>query len=421
MNIFSDHGAFVLYPLSCLYRIVASPYLLLSIQSLALSCGVIPIAMLGRWYGLSEQRSFLAATVYLLHPVVFNTNLFDFHPETIGVPLLPLIILYAERRCYMAAFAVAVFIMSCKEVLALVIAALAISLVIKRHTKFGLVLAVLALAWFAVLTQYIMPGLPYGALPNAFGRYAFLGHTFTDKLTTLLLRPNIVLQYIDPYESAVYITLLIMPCFWVLGRRSLPYVVALMPIVFLNTLSDLNLQRSLRLQYSLPLIPILALMAVERLRSLATERQRWSEQVLLCWGIFCFVVPPLAGNIRTFGDYPVSWAPLGSVATISDGVLLVPENAKVLASARFVPHLSHRQIIRAIDPNEHLDSPHITAALGEYDYVVVDTTEVPDLRERATNGAVLRVLKESDSCREQFASLAVVVYACTQAKLLSRH
>ena len=82
-----------------------------------------------------------------------------------------------------------------------------------------------------------------------------------------------------------------------------------------------------------------------------------------------------------------------------------------------ISHLSHRQIIRVIDPNEHRDYQHITEAISEYDYIAIDLTEVPDLRERATNHEVLSVLKASSACREIYGSVEVVVFTCAPSNL----
>ena len=51
-HILGDHGALVLYPLGWLSRLIASPFLLLALQSAALAGAVFPLAELGRLRGL---------------------------------------------------------------------------------------------------------------------------------------------------------------------------------------------------------------------------------------------------------------------------------------------------------------------------------------------------------------------------------
>lgn len=413
MNIFSDHGAFILYPLSFLYRLYASPYVLLALQSLSLALGIIPLVALTRYYGIPDRFHLVGAVTYALHPVVFNTSLFDFHPETIGVPLLSLVVLWSEQRRYLWAAAAALLIISCKEVLALTVAALGVCLWLKKHRLFGAVLSGVAVAWFVFVTTYVMPNLPYGATPNSFLRYSFLGESFADKIQTILFRPLVVLQNLHLPQSVSYLCLLLLPCVWCLSRRSVVYAIALIPLVVLNALSSLDFQRSLRLQYSLPLIPILSLMVIESLRQFSARLSGFSAKKLIGWSILCSLAPPIIGNIRNYGEYPVMWAPVGDVAEFTGAIRSVPPHASVLASSRLVPHLSHRQLIRVIDSNEHRAVESAPEMLGEYEYVVVDKTRVLDANERKANADILLAVAKSGRYRIFFEGQCVAVFART--------
>ncbi len=385
MNIFSDHGAFILYPLSLLYRAVASPYALLAVQSLSLALGAAPLVALARAYGLSAPQQALCALVYLLHPAVLSASLFDFHPETIGVPLIPALFLLALQRRYAAAFVAAAAIMCCKEVLALTVAAIGICLFLRGQRAFGLTLAAISIAWFVFVTQALMPGLPGGAPPNAFLRYSFLGETLPDKLQTILFRPDVVMAHSRPFAASCYVALLFLPCPWVLGRRSAFLLIALAPTVLLNAFSSFDLQRSLRLHYSLPAIPVLGLMAIERLRH-SVEFPAWlTPRRAVAWCAACLAVPLLAQNIRQFGLYPVAWAPRGDPLRFEEAVRAVPDGARVLASRHMVPHLSHRAFIHVIDPARHPSQPAGPAPWADYECVVVDTTATEDRGEASAS------------------------------------
>jgi uncharacterized membrane protein len=343
--------------------------------------------------------------------VLFNTNLFDFHPETIAMPFLPLIVLWCEQRRYFWAAVAAIIVLSCKEVLALTLAALGVCLWIKKHKLFGAMLSGMALGWFVLVTTYVMPNLPYGAEANAFLRYTFLGESFGEKIQTVLFRPLFVLQNMHPLQSASYLFLLILPCLWCFGRQSLVYSIALVPLVTLNALSTLDLQRSLRLQHSLPLIPILSLMVIEKLRLVSASLQSVSAKKCIGWALLCSVVPLIAGNVRIYGEYPVGWAPIGEVSEFEDAIELIPAHVSVLASSRLVPHLSHRQLIRHIDTNEHRDVESATKVLDQYEYVVVDRTKGLDVKDRQANANVLEAVTASALYRIIFERGSVVVLA----------
>jgi len=382
MNIFSDHGAFILYPVSFLYRIAASPYVLLALQSMALSLGMIPILQVAQACSLSRPQQLCAAGIYMLHPAIFSANLFDFHPETLGVPLLPLLMLFAQQRRYGLLVLVAALVMSCKEVLALTVSAMGVVMIVRGQRAIGLLLCATALAWFVTVTQVIMPGLPGGAAPNAFARYAYLGASLGEKAATILLRPWVALEHVSPLDLGLYLAALAAPCFWVFTRSSVALLIACAPTIVLNALSTNDFQRSLRFQYSLPLVPIFALMAIETFRSGKRLLWDWSAGRAAAFAAVALIVPLVARNAYRFGAYPVRWSADGPVEPLRDAVSRVPPDASVLASSRIVPHLSHRVEMGLVDRDLPLE------VIRRYEYVAIDHGGSRDPAENAHNESV---------------------------------
>ncbi len=373
MNIFSDHGAFILCPLSLLYWVIASPYVLFAVQALSLALGAWPLLLLAEKRGLGTGETIASVAIYVCNPVVFSANLFDFHPETLGAPLIPLLFLFAEERKFLRLFLVAAVIMSCKEVLSLTVAAVGLVLALRRSWVTGASLAVVGLAWFVLVTQVVMPGMPDGAVPNAFARYSYLGENFSDKLLALGIRPLEVAAQVPILSAALYVVSLLIPCFWIFRRQTAVFLLACVPTILLNSLSTLDFQRSLRFQYSLPIIPVFGVMAVELLARRGSVPSWWSAGRATLFSVAALVVPLVARNVFAFGLYPVAWAPVGSVEELSRAVALIPPERSVLASSRLVPHFSHRVNLGLIDREP--------AALGSgrYDYVAIDKRSSRDV------------------------------------------
>jgi uncharacterized membrane protein len=82
------HADWIMYPIALLYKLIPAVYWLFSLQAIALALGGLPIWWLSRSYGLSRSQGMTMVAVYLLQPLVFNVNLFDFHPEVIAIPCL---------------------------------------------------------------------------------------------------------------------------------------------------------------------------------------------------------------------------------------------------------------------------------------------------------------------------------------------
>ncbi|MDY6902670.1 MAG: DUF2079 domain-containing protein, partial [Cyanobacteriota bacterium] len=96
LHILGDHAAFILYPLALLYRIFPQVHWLFLIQALSLSMGAFPTFNLASQAGLKKSLATAMAAIYLLYPVIFNLNLFDFHPEVVALPALLWAILAAR-------------------------------------------------------------------------------------------------------------------------------------------------------------------------------------------------------------------------------------------------------------------------------------------------------------------------------------
>jgi uncharacterized membrane protein len=84
--ILGDHAAFILYPLALFYKIIPSVQWLFLIQAVALTSGSGWVFILARQQKISDSLAFMMSGIYLFHPLVFNANFFDFHPEVIAIP-----------------------------------------------------------------------------------------------------------------------------------------------------------------------------------------------------------------------------------------------------------------------------------------------------------------------------------------------
>ncbi len=116
-HILGDHASFMFYPIALLYKIYPTVSWLFFLQALALSITVIPVYQLSLQAGLKEGQGIMMTLVYLLYPLIFNVNLFDFHPEVIALPCL-LWAVYAARENHLLGFCLGVItILICKAVL----------------------------------------------------------------------------------------------------------------------------------------------------------------------------------------------------------------------------------------------------------------------------------------------------------------
>ena len=288
-HILGDHAALIFYPLALLYKIYPDVHWLLAVQAIALACGALLTWMLARQAGLKTQQQNAIACVYLLYPLIFNLNLFDFHPEVIALPALLWAIL-AARRGKIAWFCLAIaIVLACKAVLALTVAAMGFWLLIweKRRGE-GAIAICAGVAWFLIATQVIIPAFGSAAADVArhLPRYGYLGNSFGEIIKNLFLQPGLVLGKIFSLGTLEYLSLLFIPVICLSPQHLTPLVGAI-PTLLMNILSQAPAQRNLVHHYSLPILPFLLVAAIS---SLAAGRG-WlqSGRAITLWSLVAFL------------------------------------------------------------------------------------------------------------------------------------
>ena len=216
IHILGDHAAVIYYPLALLYKIYPDVHWLLLVQAVALSLGALPSWSLARLAGLNREQSRAIAFIYLLYPVIFNINLFDFHPEVIALPAL-LAAIWATRLNKLVWFCTAILlVLSCKAVLSLTVAAMGLWLLFcEKKQRCGAIALLLGIAWFAIASQKIIPFFS-GSEVAGVGRYSYLGASVLEIVINLVLKPQLVLGKVLSFDTLKYLFILTLPVIWLL-------------------------------------------------------------------------------------------------------------------------------------------------------------------------------------------------------------
>jgi uncharacterized membrane protein len=367
-----NHAAWAVYPLGLLYKISPNVHWLLAVQAIALSLGALPIWGLARQAGLKEQQAVILAAVYLLYPVVFNVNLFDFHPEVMALPVL-LATLLAARRNQLGWFTLGViFVLGCKAVLSLTIMAMGVWLLLfERRRRCGAIALFLGVAWFLVVMQWMIPTFS-GSAPAAVHRYSYLGDSVPEMAKNLVLQPWLVWERIDIWDSFKYLIKLIFPVIWGLSPRHLAPLFSALPMLGLNILSDVPYQRDLGFQYSIPVVPFLFLSVISTLA--AGEgwlNKGWvkTRSLPIIWSFLSLLY---MGNQHYFwSSYPKTF---DTWQATREAIAHIQTPGGVLTTNNIAPHLSHRPTLKLT----FQDTPtaDVTAAasfdLAKIDYVLLN-------------------------------------------------
>lgn len=354
-----NHAALAVYPLSLLYKIYPTVYWLFAVQAVSLALGALPTWYLARQAGLKESQATAIALAYLFYPLIFNVNIFDFHPEVMAVPAILGAVL-AARLGQRVWFCCAItFVLGCKAVLSLTVAAMGVWLLVFEKRRFCGAFAMIAgVAWFLIVTQVIIPRFS-GTEAAAVERYAYLGTSVLEIAKNLLFKPSLILGKLFSLGTLEYFALLLSPLIWGLSLRHLTPLVAAIPALALNILADYPYQRDLIHQYSLPVLPFLLLAVISNLAAGGGWLKH--KRGIILWSIVAFLaLAKFSYFWSRYLDHLSTWQ------ATRDAIAIVQPKGSVLASTHIVPHLTHRPFIQPTSPASE------SADLNLYKYIVLN-------------------------------------------------
>ncbi len=338
-HILGDHAAIIYYPIALLYKIYPDVHWLFAIQAVALAGAGFPIYYLSLQAGLNRHQSTTIVFAYLLYPLVFNKNLFDFHSEVIAVPCFFIAVLAARSNKITAFILATIAILSCKAVLSLTVIAMGIWLILfEQRRTHGAIAIGLGLAWFIISSQYIIPAFS-GAEPAAVSRYSYLGSSIGEIARNLIFKPNLVLEKIFSTDTLEYLFFLSIPVLWGLSPRQLAPLISTIPMLTMNILSTASTQRNLVHQYSIPILPFLF---VAIIGAVAADRAFLkTRRNILIWSAIAFI---LFSKVGYFWSTYLSSLDTNTATTIA--IRKIKDSGAVLTTGEISPHLTHRPLVK---------------------------------------------------------------------------
>ena len=388
-HVLADHAAWILYPIALLYKIYPSVYWLFVVQSVALSLGAFVTYLLALQAGLKENQAIAMVAVYLLYPVVYNSNLCDFHPDTLAVPALLTAVL-AARTKKIVWFCVSVLIvLGCKAVLSLTVVAMGVWLLLfEKRRLYGVIAIISGIAWFLIANKIIIPffGSEATLVNRHFYRYSYLGKSFSATLQIILYQPQLIISNILSSINLEYLSFLLVPVIWGLIPKYMTSLIGAIPCLALNILADHPSQKNVILHYSLPVIPFLILALIA---SIAADKA-WLKQkrAILLWSLIWFLILGKWGFfISKYLNFVDNWQ------ATKEAISLIKTQDSVLTTDVITPHLTHRQEISfKYDINE----------LNNFHYILLNTRHPGWAATAEDYGNLVKELKKRSDFKLQY-------------------
>jgi uncharacterized membrane protein len=140
-----------------LYSLFPSPITLLVFQTLLFVAGAYPVYKLSNRKLHSRTAARLITLIYLFYPVAQTAVLFDFHGDTLAMPLLLFAIESLDRRAWKSYYIWLALGLSCKFYVAFPVALLGIILWLQGQHRDGLITFLLATGWGVIAYFIIRP------------------------------------------------------------------------------------------------------------------------------------------------------------------------------------------------------------------------------------------------------------------------
>jgi uncharacterized membrane protein len=260
MNAFGDHFSPILYLIAPMYRIWDTPKTLLVLQTFACSIGAYPVYLMARKRTGSFRIATLFSIAYFLCPSLQGINSFDFHPESLAIPMLLFACWFLETKRPIPLILCLIPTLLCKETMGLTViclGALAFFMINKGTGTVIMLLGALGQIISLETMRYVNHGQPsaYASL------YSVFGATLPQIAWNLISHPLHTLSALFTAGNMEYVTEIIFP----LGFLSLfapRFLLPAVPAFLANMLSNRDSMQMVYFQYGATIIPFVFYSAI---------------------------------------------------------------------------------------------------------------------------------------------------------------
>lgn len=392
--ILAQGAPWVLILLAPLYAL-GGPGLLLALQSFALGLGYLLIRRMARTLEVPAGTAHLLGVIYLLFPTVLGSNLFDFHPTVLAVPLFFGLVITALERRTAAFMALAVLCFLVQASVAVPLAGIGVALVLQRRVLWGLgtIGAALLGLWLDLRVL----------LPLAVHAHLAWGPTLIPSGPAG--GPATLLHSLLHMRSWQYLAWLAAPLALVslAGRpsRHIAWLIPALAVITTNLLSPALATTNPFTNDSLLAVPFLMATVVGQwiVRPVGSRRQ-----------IGALLAVPLIAVVAFFvHDWQVSWRTLPPNGNaLSAAAALIPPGASVVAQNFSAAQLSARPAI-------WLPSSAVQRSLPSGTYVLLDGRTSTGFTPVSTLQALNSTLAGDRTARHVYAKDDVYLYELTEA------
>ncbi len=413
MHAWGDHLSPILYLFVPLFAIFPGAVVLLIAQAVCLALGALAVFAVTRRRLQDERLAAGFAGLYLLNPSLHGVNVRDFHPAALAIPLLLAAVACFDGNRPVWFLVTVLLTLSTREDAALAVIGLGLWIALgRRRWGWGICVAGLGFAWVFLTTGWLIPAFRGGPYPHVH-RFAHLGGSLSEILTTMVLHPFLTFSYMVSARRLIYLLALLAPLAFLPLLSPLNLLPAL-PTLLMNLQSRDPVLFHHRAQYTAFILPFLVLAAISGYRCVqrrarreaGADSSRFTPRATVAFAVLI----SLALTSRTLNDLAVNkWRLSDRQRTAYTVMARIPPGAGVSTWERFVPHLALRRHVfvfpAGLDQSEYvlldldagLGRSHPLATLDRRDDTVVLRAEGSEYRYAVVTEEARYLLLRRDS------------------------
>lgn len=261
-----DHLEAWLIPLSWIYRLWDSALLLLWVQTLVIASSIVPLAKIVRRY-LDERAAIVATALFIIHPLIFNIALYEFHGLVFALPLILWSVwFYLENRLRPWVLTLLALVIV-REDMPLLVAGWAIMAAVDRRSwRWWVPPLLLAATWFPLAQAMIRQANHDGAY-KYLAFYSWLGTSLRDMVSFPFRHPLVFLGHTITFNNlgtvvGMLVTVGFLPLFR--PKRLWPLAILFAQLLLGNAQPG----SFLKIHYTLPYLPFLFWAGIEAYRDI---------------------------------------------------------------------------------------------------------------------------------------------------------
>ena len=357
-NLIADHFDLFLMLISPLSWIFKS-WTLLIVQIVFLVAGGWGVYTWLREKNDNENIGFLGMLYFYLHFSLFSALSFDYHSNVLAAAMIPWFFVFIQREKILKAALILIAILICKENMALwmffVCCATAWLFRKKAVYKSLLIMASFSIAYFFIITGWVMPALHSEKTYVQFN-YSVLGSNYADAFRTLITHPLKIFKTLfinhsasmqgDYTKSECWLFFLFSGGLFLVLRPV--WIFMLIPVFLQKFLHDWIQMWGVNDQYVIEFAPIIALGAFDWVGSLKTRKTKRFFSILL---LLMALLSTIRLMDRTSARVPkvkvrlyqaAHWKSDLPLAEIHKAISLIPDRAVISAQSNIQPHIAWR-------------------------------------------------------------------------------